>query len=128
MITFSSKGDFKRFDNFLERALETIKIGELNKYGRRGVEALREATPKDTGKTANSWYYVIERKNGVVSLSFHNSNIVDGFNIAMLIQYGHGTRNGYYVRGVDYINPALQPIFEKIAEDAWKEVKQNYYG
>ena len=128
MITFSSKGDFKRFDNFLERALETIKIGELNKYGRRGVEALREATPKDTGKTANSWYYVIERKNGVVSLSFHNSNIVDGFNIAMLIQYGHGTRNGYYVRGVDYINPALQPIFEQIAEDAWKEVKQNYYG
>lgn len=122
MITFKSKGDFKKLSSFFEKAKEAIKMGDLDKYGREGVEALRQATPVDTGLTADSWYYKINRDNGVVSISFHNSNIQNGVPIAIILQYGHGTNHGGWVEGRDYINPAVQPIFDRIAEDAWKEV------
>lgn len=122
MISFKSKGDFSDLNSFLERAKETIKLGDLDRYGREGVAALAAATPKDTGRTAESWHYEIIREKESVSISFYNTNIENGVPIAILLQYGHGTRNGGWVEGRDYINPAIQPIFDKIAEDAWKEV------
>lgn len=122
MITFRQKGDFSKLTRFLERAKESIKLGDLDKYGRDGVAALSSATPIDTGKTAGSWYYKIENKNGSASINFYNSNIQNGVPIAIILQYGHGTRNGGWVQGRDYINPAIQPIFDKIANDAWREV------
>ena len=122
MITFRQKGDFSKLTRFLERAKETIRLGNLDKYGREGVAALASATPIDTGKTASSWYYKIENKNGYASINFCNSNINKGVPIAIILQYGHGTRNGGYVQGRDYINPAIRPIFDKIADDAWREV------
>lgn len=124
MINIKQKGDFKNLSSFLEKTKEKLNLGLLDKYGREGVAALQAATPKDTGKTSESWYYKIERKNGSVSLTFHNSNQNKGVPIAIILQYGHATRNGGYVEGVDYINPALRPIFYKIAEEAWKEVKK----
>lgn len=122
MIRFRQKGDFRKLSNFLERIKEILKKGELDKYGKEGVEALRKATPIDTGKTSQSWYYKIERRDGSLSISFYNSNINDGVPIAVILQYGHGTRNGGWVEGRDYINPAVRPIFDKIADEAWKEV------
>lgn len=122
MISFRQKGDFSKVTKFLERAKESVRLGVLDKYGREGVAALASATPVDTGLTANSWYYVIENKNGIATLSFSNSNIQNGVPIAIILQYGHGTRNGGWVQGRDYINPAIQPIFDKIADGAWKEV------
>ena len=122
MITFRQKGDFSKLTRFLERAKETVKLGDLDKYGREGVAALASATPKDTGKTAESWYYEITNQNGVVSINFNNSNANNGVPIAIILFYGHGTRNGGYVEGRDYINPAIQPIFDKIAKNAWEEV------
>lgn len=124
MINIRQKGDFKNLSSFLEKTKEKLNLGLLDKYGREGVAALQAATPKDTGKTSESWYYKIERKNGSVSLAFHNSNQNKGVPIAIILQYGHATGNGGYVEGVDYINPALRPIFDKIAEEAWKEVKK----
>ena len=122
MITFRQKGDFSKLTRYFERIKETFNIGELNKYGEEGVAALESATPKDTGLTSRSWYYKLENKNGVVKISFCNSNIQNGVPIAIILQYGHGTRNGGWVEGRDYINPAIQPIFDKITEEAWKEV------
>lgn len=122
MVTFRHKGDFSKMTSFLERAKETVHLGELDKYGREGVAALASATPKDTGLTAASWSYRIEQKNGSATISFYNSNIQNGVPIAIILQYGHGTRNGGWVQGRDYINPAIQPIFDKIAENAWREV------
>ena len=122
MITFRQKGDFSKLTKFFERAKEVVKLGDLDKYGREGVAALSSATPKDTGLTASSWYYKIENKNGSVKITFNNSNIQNGVPIAIILQYGHGTRNGGFVEGIDYINPAIRPIFEKIANDAWREV------
>ena len=122
MISFRQKGDFSKLDRYFEKIKETAKIGALDKYGREGVAALSSATPVDTGKTADSWYYEIKRQNGSVSLVFKNSNIVNGVPIAIILQYGHATGNGGWVEGRDYINPAIQPIFDKIAESAWKEV------
>ena len=122
MISFRQKGDFSKLTSYLEKAKETIKLGNLDHYGQEGVKALSAATPQDSGKTASSWYYEIEHKNGSVSISFHNSNINKGVPIAIILQYGHGTRNGGWVEGKDYINPAIQPIFDKIASEAWKEV------
>ena len=124
MINIRQKGDFKNLSSFLEKTKEKLNLGLLDKYGREGVAELQAATPKDTGKTSESWYYKIERKNGSVSLTFHNSNQNKGVPIAIILQYGHATGNGGYVEGVDYINPALRPIFDKIAEEAWKEVKK----
>ena len=125
MISISQKGDFSKLTGFLERMKNVIKIGDLDKYGREGVAALSAATPKESGLTANSWYYEIERSKDSVSISFHNSNINKGVPIAIILQYGHGTKNGGYVEGIDYINPAIQPLFNKIAEDAWKEVTKS---
>lgn len=125
MISISQKGDFSKLTSFLERMKNIIKIGDLDKYGREGVAALSAATPKDSGLTANSWYYEIERGKDSVSISFYNSNVNKGVPIAIILQYGHGTRNGGWVEGRNYINPAIQPIFNKIAEDAWKEVTKS---
>lgn len=122
MITFRQKGDFSKLTSFLERAKEAIKLGDLDKYGREGVDALSSATPVRTGLTANSWYYEIEHQNGSVSITFNNSNVNKGVPIAIILQYGHGTRNGGWVQGRDYINPAIQPVFDRIANEAWEEV------
>ena len=122
MIKIRQKGDFEKLTSFLERAKEGLDIGVLNKYGRKGVAALSSATPVDTGLTASSWFYKIENKNGIAKIEFHNSNIQNGVPIAVILQYGHGTRNGGYVVGRDYINPAIQPVFDELAKNAWKEV------
>lgn len=124
MIKFKQRGDFHRLNSFLEKSLESVNIGLLNKYGRKGVAALETATPKDSEKTANSWSYEIERTNNSVKLIWSNNHVVNGCNIAVILQYGHATRNGSWVEGVDYINPALRPIFEEISKAAWKEVIQ----
>ena len=122
MIKFRQKGDFSKLTRYLERVKEVVKLGDLDKYGRAGVAALASATPVDTGLTASSWYYEISNKNGSAMISFHNSNIQNGVPIAIILQYGHGTRNGGWVEGREYINPAIRPIFDRIADDAWKEV------
>lgn len=122
MITFRQKGDFSKLNKFLEKAKEIAKLGDLDKYGREGVAALASATPVDSGKTASSWYYEIKRQNGSVTIEFHNSNINKSVPIAIILQYGHGTGTGGWVEGRDYINPAIQPVFDRITNDAWKEV------
>ena len=122
MITFKQKGDFSNVMGFLEKAKERVYLGQLDKYGRQGVYALATATPVESGLTAKSWYYTIEHKKGSVTISFCNSNIQNGVPIAVVLQYGHGTRNGGWVEGRDYINPAIQPLFDKIVQDAWREV------
>ena len=122
MITFRQKGDFSKLTRFLERAKESIKLGDLDKYGRDGVAALSSATPVDSGLTASSWYYKVEHTNGSANINFYNSNIQNGVPIAIILQYGHGTRNGGWVEGRDYINPAIQPIFDRIVNEAWREV------
>jgi hypothetical protein len=123
MISFRSKGDFSKATRYFEQLNKTSNLEQvLSKYGQMGVSALASATPTDTGLTASSWYYEIEHQNGDVSLSFKNSNINKGVNIAVILQYGHGTGTGGWVAGRDYINPAIQPVFDKIAEDAWREV------
>lgn len=122
MITFRHKGDFSKLTRFLERAKEAVRLGDLDKYGREGVAALASATPIDSGLTATSWYYKITNANGRAEITFLNSNIQNGVPIAIILQYGHGTGTGGWVQGRDYINPAIQPIFDKIANDAWREV------
>ena len=122
MISFRHKGDFSKLTRFLERAKEVVHLGCLDKYGREGVAALASATPVESGKTADSWYYEVKRQNGSATISFYNSNINEGVPIAIILQYGHGTGTGGWVEGRDYINPAIQPIFDKIVNNAWKEV------
>ena len=122
MITFRQKGDFSKLSRYLEKVKEAVKLGDLDKYGRAGVAALSSATPVESGLTASSWYYEIERQNGSVSIVFKNSNINKGVPIAIILQLGHGTGTGGWVQGRDYINPAIQPIFDEIANNAWKEV------
>ena len=122
MITFRQKGDFSKLTRFLERAKEAVHLGDLDKYGRAGVAALASATPVDSCETASSWYYEITNKNGSAVISFRNSNVQNGVPIAIILQYGHGTGTGGWVQGRDYINPAIQPIFDQIANNAWKEV------
>lgn len=122
MIKFKQKGDFSKITSFMMKVKEPISMNELDRYGREGVEALASATPVDSGLTASSWYYEIERGNGTVKINFCNSNIQNGVPIAVILQYGHATRNGGWVAGRDYINPAIQPVFDRIANSAWKEV------
>jgi hypothetical protein len=122
MICFRQKGNFMKTTRYLEKVSRAARIKDLDKYGREGVAALSSATPVETGLTANSWSYTITRDRGSVSISFINSNIQNGVPIAIILQYGHGTRNGGWVEGRDYINPAIQPIFDKLANDAWREV------
>lgn len=122
MITVTQTGDFKRITSFLEKAKEAFKLGILDKYGQKGVEALSSATPVDTGTTASMWRYEIQNEPAGATLSFHNDHINKGVNIAIILQYGHGTGTGGWVEGRDYINPAIQPLFEELANEAWKEV------
>ena len=122
MIRFKQKGDFSKVTKYLERAKEVIHLGILDKYGRKGVDALSSATPIDTGLTAESWRYEIVNKNGSARINFCNSNIQNGVPIAIILQYGHGTGTGGWVQGRDYINPSIQPIFDEIANEAWREV------
>jgi hypothetical protein len=122
MISFRQKGDFSKLTRYLVNVQKAVKAKDLDKFGRQGVAALASATPVDTGKTANSWYYEIEQKDGSATIRFCNSNIQNGVPIAIILQYGHGTRNGGWVEGRDYINPAIQPVFDEIANNAWREV------
>lgn len=125
MITFTQKGDFSKTTKFLQRMKEFTKTSDLDKYGKLGVEALRHATPRDSGITANSWGYEIEHKRGQTSIVWTNTNVNEGVPIAVIIQYGHGTGWGAYVKGVDYINPAMAPVFEEIADKVWREVTKS---
>lgn len=122
MISFKQKGDFSKLTRYFERVKQAVHIGFLDKYGKRGVQALASATPQDTGRLASSWYYKIENNGKTVRLNFCNSDIENGAPVAIVLQYGHGTQNGGWVEGVDYINPTIRPIFDEIVEEAWKEV------
>lgn len=122
MIKFKQRGNFNNTERFFKRAQKMDFYKNLEKYAREGVTALASATPIDSGKTAASWDYEIRKENGKISIYWTNSNINNGVPIAVILQYGHGTNGGGYVQGRDYINPAMQPIFDKIAENAWKEV------
>ena len=122
MISFRQKGDFSKTKQYLERVKAAARLSILDKYGREGVAALASATPTETGKTASSWFYEISHDKGSATITFSNSNINKGVPIAIILQYGHGTGTGGWVEGRDYINPAIQPIFDKIANEAWKEV------
>lgn len=122
MITFGGKGDFSKVTHYLEDLKNVFKMGVLDKYGRMGVDALASATPVDSGETAASWSYETDFTDDSASITFYNSHVNKGVNIAIILQYGHGTRNGGYVVGRDYINPAVQPIFDKITEEVWNEV------
>lgn len=120
-ITFKQKGNFKKFNTYTERLKEIVKFGDLDKYAREGLNALRDATPVDTGLTRDSWYYQIHRTKDKITISFYNENIQNGVPIAIILQYGHATNTGGWYEGVDYINPSLKPIFEDIVNRAWKE-------
>lgn len=123
MLSFRQKGDFKKVSQYLIKLNKASKTIDLDKFGQAGVDALSSATPVDTGLTASSWYYEIERQNGSITITFCNSNVTGNWcNIAIILQYGHGTGTGGWVEGRDYINPAIQPVFDKIAKDAWEEV------
>lgn len=122
MISFRQKGDFSKLTRFLERMKEGVRLGELDKYGREGVAALSSATPVESGLTASSWYYEITNKKSQARITFYNSNVQNGVPIAIIVQYGHGTGTGGWVEGRDYINPAVRPVFDKLADAAWKEV------
>lgn len=122
MFKITTNGDFSKTQRWMNLLLKKEYLLVAERYAQRGVEALREATPKDTGETANSWGYRIESNNDKTSIIFTNSHVENGVNIAIILDYGHGTRNGGYVQGRDYINPAIQPIFDEIVESAWEEV------
>lgn len=122
MITFTQKGDFSNTERYLNR-LKTLELNSiLNKYGTMGVNILSNATPKESGETAESWYYTIVQRPGYYSIRWHNRHENDGVPIAVILQYGHGTGTGGYVQGRDYINPAVRPLFEEMLDLAWKEV------
>lgn len=121
-VTVKQKGDFTRVTSWLQRIKSLMHLSILDKYGKEGVEALKNATPVDTGLTAASWYYEIHNDGETAVLEFHNSNVNNYVNIAIILQYGHGTGTGGWVEGRDYINPAIQPIFDQLAQEAWKEV------
>lgn len=122
LIKFNHKGNFNKTERFFNRVLRMNYLNILEKYGEKGVKALREATPVGSGKTAESWDFGIDKGDGVVTLYWTNSNENRGINIAVLLIYGHGLSNGAYVEGVDFVSPAMKPIFEQIANESWKEV------
>lgn len=122
MIVFQHHGNFNKTEKFLTRAEKVEYTRILEKYGREGVSALVAATPVDSGETARAWGYRIRTFGSSFSIMWTNSNIIDGVPIAIILQYGHATRNGGYVQGRDYINPTLKPIFDKMADEAWREV------
>lgn len=121
-VSVKSKGNWEKTTKLLERtSKQSVKMDVLREYGELGVQALSTATPKDTGETASSWYYTIKNQNGKYSIVFNNRNVVDGVPIAIILQYGHATRNEGWVEGRDYINPALRPIFDGMAKKVWRE-------
>lgn len=122
IIQFKQKGDFSKTESFLKKLRKLDLDSVLEKYGKLGVQALANATPVETGKTAASWDYKIEKGKGVVTITWTNSNVNNGVPIALLIQYGHGTGTGGYVQGRDYIKPAIRPIFDELAKALWEEV------
>ena len=123
LVSVTHSGSFKNVERFFKRMLKRDIYKALDFYGQKGVEALSAATPVDTGLTAASWKYEIQEANGSYSLVWTNSNIANnGMPIVLLLQYGHGTKSGGYVKGIDFINPALKPVFDSIAEVLWKEV------
>ena len=122
MITFEIDGDFKKTEALLARLGKDDIFSTLERYGEMGVSALSSATPVDSGATAASWSYEVKNSKGSWSITWYNSNLVGGVPVAILLQYGHGTGTGGYVQGRDYINPALRPVFDKIADNAWKAV------
>lgn len=122
MLVITRIGHFERSKNMLVRSLNMDVRKILNDYGKQGVEALASATPKKTGKTAASWSYEISKTSTGWTVTWNNSNINKGVNIAIIIQYGHGTGTGAYVQGIDYINPAIRPVFENMASEVWREV------
>lgn len=122
MISFRHKGDFSKLTRYLAEVEKVVRVRDLDRFGREGVAALASVVPVDSGLTANSWYYEIEQTNESSTIRFCNSNVQNGVPIAIILQYGHGTRNGGWVEGRDYINPAVQPIFDEILNKAWKEV------
>lgn len=121
-VVLTQKGNFSRTNRYFQKLLSRLHMSILDKYGRQGVAALSSATPVDSGETASSWYYKIENNGDLYSLTFLNSNVNKGVPIAIILQYGHGTGTGGYVQGRDYINPAIQPVFDRLADEAWKEV------
>lgn len=123
-ITFKQKGDYAKATKYLGRLKRITDTIDFHKYGRAGVEALSSATPVDTGLTANSWYYNITKTDKAVTISFCNSNRQNGVPIAIILQYGHTTRNGGWVEGRDYINPAIRSVFDEITNKAWEEVRR----
>lgn len=125
MISFKQTGDFKKTSRYLRKVQHTSLTTELRRYAQEGVDALSRATPVDSGETAASWYYEIRRTPGSIKIEWKNSNIVNGVPIAIILQYGHATGNGGYVQGRDYINPAIQPVFDRISESIWKELSND---
>lgn len=121
-ISFKQRGDFRKTEKLLKKSLGKDYRKVLEHYGQQGVYALSNATPIESGETAASWDYEIIQNEGKILIVWKNYNVNKGVNIAVILQYGHATRNGGYVQGRDYINPALRPIFDKLAEAAWKEV------
>lgn len=122
MITFKHKGDFKNTERFFTNAKKGDYYRVLNKYGQIGVSALAANTPVDSGLTASSWTYKVSRSGNMHYISWSNSNLHDGVSIAVILQYGHGTKSGSFVQGRDYINPAMKAVFDQIADGVWKEV------
>lgn len=122
MITFRHRGSFSKTTRLLERAKHAVRLADLDRFGREGVAALASATPVESGLTASSWYYEITYDKAGAKIQFYNSNIQNGVPIAIILQYGHGTGTGGWVEGRDYINPAIQPVFDRLADEAWREV------
>ena len=124
MIKLSSNGDWSKTTSFLRRAYKFDMGALLKKYAEQGLKALSAATPVDTGLAASSWGYRIDVKKGESTITWTNSDIEGGCSVVLLIQYGHGTRNGGYIQGRDFINPAMQPVFDNMVEEIWKEVEK----
>ena len=122
MIRFEQKGNFSKLDRYFKRIKNSVNNVDFDEFGRRGVDALSKATPVRTGLAAQSWYYKVIKTKNSTTITFNNSDIENGVPIAIILQYGHATKNGGWVEGRDYINPSIQPIFDELAKNAWKEV------
>lgn len=124
-IRFEQKGNFSKLDHYFKRTRNSVNNIDFDEFGRRGVAALSSATPVNTGLASQSWYYKVTKTKNSTTITFNNSDIENGVPIAIILQYGHATKNGGWVEGRDYINPSIQPIFDELAKNAWKEVTKN---
>jgi hypothetical protein len=122
MISATSTGSFEKTMAFLKLMQSNRIFNVLDRYGRIGVDLLASATPRDTGETSESWRYTVTHKAGRHAITWYNTHVEDGINIAIIIQYGHGTGTGGFVEGIDYINPVIRPLFDKILDDVWRQV------